>query len=485
MLAEGVEELLAASEAPLGSHELLQSLRALEVAGRKMSAIGHQLLSQCAEQGTAVALGHRRLDVLLHQLLRISKADARARIRAAQVCGPRRSFTGEPLDPVQPCTASAAHDGLIGAEHTKITSQVLGKIPTSLGAEVVAQAEEALAAYAVTMSPEQLVTVGHRLLAHLNPDGNLGDDRDRARRRSLGLGRQGVDLMSALSGTLSPSCRAKLDAVFAKLACPGAATDTADHADRPRTEVPSPAAVAADTRTQSQRNHDALEALCDLMLSSPRLGTHRGQPVTAVITMSVAELEECTGHASTASGGTLPIKDALRMAQRSHPVLVLFDHDGRPLHLGRESRLATAEQRLALFATERGCSKPGCMVPADQCQVHHTVEWNRGGRSNIDELTLACAGDHARSTLVRTDGPRSSGATRSTPAPAPGWRPPTSGGSNVRASTTPTIPPSSVVGAATDDVRSRAAAAREVPPRRYRPDTWHSLRGKRTCCRWR
>ena len=132
------------------------------------------------------------------------------------------------------------------------------------------------------------------------------------------------------------------------------------------------------------------------MLGSPRLRTHRGQPVTAVITMSLAELEECTGHASTASGGTLPIKDALRMAHRSHPVLVLFDHDGRPLHLGRESRLATAEQRLALFATERGCSKPGCMVPADQCQVHHTVEWNRGGRSNIDELTLACAGDHAQ-----------------------------------------------------------------------------------------
>lgn len=67
------------------------------------------------------------------------------------------------------------------------------------------------------------MTVGHRLLAHLNPDGNLTDAADRARRRGLNLGRQGVNLMSGISGTLTPSCRAKLDALFAKLAAPARA----------------------------------------------------------------------------------------------------------------------------------------------------------------------------------------------------------------------------------------------------------------------
>jgi len=173
--------------------------------------------------------------------------------------------------------------------------------------------------------------------------------------------------------------------VFAKLAAPGAGTDAAHD---PHPDV-------ADTRSQGQRNHDALEALCDRVLGDPGLGTHRGLPVTVVINMKLADLERCAGQASTASGGVLPIRDALAMAEHCHPVLVLFDHDGRPLHLGRQRRLANADQRLALIAAEGGCCKPNCSVPADQCQIHHAHrDWAHGGLTNVDELTLACDSDH-------------------------------------------------------------------------------------------
>jgi len=80
LLAAGMEELLAATAAPL---ETPQLLLALEVARRKVSAVDHQVLSQAAEQGVAVQLGHRTL----HQVLRISERDARARIRAAGYAG--------------------------------------------------------------------------------------------------------------------------------------------------------------------------------------------------------------------------------------------------------------------------------------------------------------------------------------------------------------------------------------------------------------
>jgi len=74
---------------------------------------------------------------------------------------------------------------------------------------------------------------------------------------------------------LTPACRAKLDAAFAKLAAPGAVTGP--DAELAEAEVGDPAAAAvSDTRSQLQRNHDALEALCDLVLGSPQLGTHRG-----------------------------------------------------------------------------------------------------------------------------------------------------------------------------------------------------------------
>ncbi len=388
LLAEGMEELLAATAAPMTTSELLEVLRGVEIARRKVAAVDHQVLTQCAEQGLAVQLGQHKLHVLLHQVLRVSEKDAQARIRAAGVCGPRRALTGEELAPIQPATAAAAHDGLIGVEHTRIIGQILAKIPAAVPADRVAQAEEALAGYAATMTPESLVAVGHRVLAHLNPDGTLTDTADRARRRSLLLGRQGVDLMSGMTGLLTPACRAKLDALFAKLAAPAPGAGT-ENADDPHPEV-------SDPRSQAQRNHDALEALCDTVLGHPDLGTHRGMPVTAIITMHLADLERCTGQATTASGGILPVPDALAMAERCHPILVLFDHNGRPLHLGRSRRLANADQRLALIAAEGGCTKPGCAVPADRCQVHHANRgWADGGHTNIDELTMACDSDHA------------------------------------------------------------------------------------------
>lgn len=82
--------------------------------------------------------------------------------------------------------------------------------------------------------------------------------------------------------------------------------------------------------------------------------------MTAILTMALQQLEDAAGVVSTASDGIVPIADALRLAQRAHPVLVVFDHNGRPLHLGRTRRLASADQRLALIAASRGCTRPGC-----------------------------------------------------------------------------------------------------------------------------
>ncbi|WP_306455726.1 MULTISPECIES: HNH endonuclease signature motif containing protein [unclassified Rhodococcus (in: high G+C Gram-positive bacteria)] len=123
------------------------------------------------------------------------------------------------------------------------------------------------------------------------------------------------------------------------------------------------------------------------LLGSGVLGSHRGLPVTTILTMTIDELEQQTGVVTTASGGIVPIKDALKLAERSHPVLVLFDHNGRPLHLGRSKRLATADQRLALIAADRGCTRPGCDAPATMTAVHHVHDWSKGGTTDIGVLS--------------------------------------------------------------------------------------------------
>ncbi len=84
------------------------------------------------------------------------------------------------------------------------------------------------------------------------------------------------------------------------------------------------------------------------------------------------------------------------MASHAYNYLLIFDK-AKPLELyrGRDTRLATPAQRLVLYALERGCSHPGCTVPAYWCQGHHAdKDWAEGGQTNIDELTLACGPDN-------------------------------------------------------------------------------------------
>jgi hypothetical protein len=64
------------------------------------------------------------------------------------------------------------------------------------------------------------------------------------------------------------------------------------------------------------------------------------------------------------------------------------------LNLGRSTRLATAAQRRALAARDKGCVVPGCTRPANQCDAHHVVFWSHGGNTNLDELVLLCGPHH-------------------------------------------------------------------------------------------
>ncbi|MCU1647640.1 MAG: hypothetical protein JWN03_7915 [Nocardia sp.] len=68
----------------------------------------------------------------------------------------------------------------------------------------------------------------------------------------------------------------------------------------------------------------------------------------------------------------------------------------RAVDADRVPRLASPAQRLALIASEKGCTRPGCDAPATMCAVHHIDEWAQGGCTDIDNLTLACDHCHAQ-----------------------------------------------------------------------------------------
>lgn len=221
----------------------------------------------------------------------------------------------------------------------------------------------------------------------LNPDGRHSDE-DRARRRGLSLGRQGLDGMSRISGWLTPEARAGLEAVWAKLAAPGMCNpeDEAAVVDGPVSRD----AADRDSRSVSQRQHDGFNAALRAVLASGELGQHNGLPASIIVSTTLKELEAAAGRGLTGGGTLLPMSDVIRLARHAHHYLAVFDR-GEAIGLYHAKRLATPGQRIVLYAKDRGCTRPGCDVAGYQCEVHHVAAWAISGRTDINQLTLPAA----------------------------------------------------------------------------------------------
>ncbi|WP_306371920.1 HNH endonuclease signature motif containing protein [Nocardia sp. CC216A] len=399
-LSAAMDALLATDLTGLSDTALVGVMREVESVRCRVAALSHRMIAEVESRHLWERAGAKGMRGYLIDVLRLSAAEAGARVRASASLRPR-AFCGEPGPALLPTTAALQAEGVVSPEHARVIMRVMDRIPNAVPVETQAEAEQQLARAAVQMPPEYVSKVGHVLLSCLDPDGVLTNDDDRARRRELWVGKQRVDGMSEIKGVLDPQLRALLDVVLAKWARPGMCNP--EDPDSPRM---GPGAVdkdlmevaaRRDRRSAGQRNHDAVKAFLAAAGGPENLGSHRGVPVSVVLTMSLTDLQAGAGYAHTASGSVMSIPDALRMAEGSYPLLMLFDGKGLPLHLGRgRYRLASPWQRLACIAADRGCTRPGCEAPATMCAVHHMVPWLRGGRTDIENLTLVCDRCHAQ-----------------------------------------------------------------------------------------
>ncbi|ORB83413.1 hypothetical protein B1987_05765 [Mycobacterium kansasii] len=384
-----VDELIEMSFDALTTPERLRVLERLERVARRLPVAEHALINQIVEQASEEELG-RRLPAALATRLRITRAEASRRVAEAAELGDRRALTGEPLAPQLSATAAAQRDGHIGAAQVRVIRDFFRHLPVEVDLETREKAEAHLARLATQYRPDQLAKLAQRLMDCLNPDGTFTDE-DRARRRGLTVGKQGLDGMSRISGYLTPEARATLDAVLAKLAAPGMCNP---HDESPVVDGPAPEAAAQpDSRSESQRNHDGLLAGLRGLLASGELGQHNGLPATIIVSTTLNDLEAAAGKALPGGGTLLPMSDVIRLARHAHHYLALFDN-GKPLALYHTKRLASPGQRIVLYANDRGCSAPGCDVPGYRCEVHHVREWASTARTDIDQLTLACKPHH-------------------------------------------------------------------------------------------
>ncbi|MEC3954043.1 DUF222 domain-containing protein [Nocardia sp. CDC153] len=400
--------------------DAVEFMRDLEICKRQLAALDSALVIEIAERDLPRKAGVKDVVPFLRQTLGLSRYDAAMRVKIAGACGEFLGADGTPRPVTLAATANAFEAGVISRDHVRGIVDIMTHLPADVPAPARVETEALLVEHCVTGHPDDLPKIGREILARLDPEGTVVSDADRRRRRGITISRPGVDGMSKIEGWLTPELRALLDAIFAKLARPGMCNlDDADTEILAATaKVDSKvleAAARRDRRDAGQRTHDALFALVTALqpvsdttagidaagvaaakAGKPvKLGKHRGLPVEVVVTMSLADLEKGAGVATTASGGHLSINEALKLAKNSRPVLAILDKDEIPLYLAHGERLATSGQRLALIARDRGCTHPGCDVPASMCAAHHVIDWAKGGPTDLNNLALVCDHHHA------------------------------------------------------------------------------------------
>ena len=396
-LASALDQLDAATAkvaglnfAALSPAVRLRALERMETSRRRQVAVSHDVIAGLADEEPADIGGP--VHKVVADWLRISCAEAGRRLRDVAQLSPRATLTGQDLPPELPATAEAWRDGMLDGQHLRVIQTFVRDLPEAIPVDTVEKIERFLARQALKLRPDHLQGVADRCALLINPDVKFSDT-DRARQRGFTWCGQRADGMSIGKLVASPELRANIDAWLARFAAPGMCNpdDQTPCVDG----EPAEEFAGRDTRSHAQRQHDALNALVRSRLGDPKLGVHNGLPVTVIVSTTLQELSSGAGRAVTGGGTLMPIRDLIRMASHAYHYLAVFDeHSSRPLYLGRTRRIASPDQRIVLYAKDRGCTHPGCDVPGYWCEVHHVDEWAAGGRTDADRLAFTCPPNH-------------------------------------------------------------------------------------------
>ncbi len=381
-------EKLAGLES-LAVEEQVAIARQLELTHNQWNSVNLLVLAALDRADAATALCQGNLRRVLTSALGISKAEAGRRVHAYEQLGARRSMLGEELGPIRPLLAKAVAAGEVSAEKAAIVTRGLSSVDRpGFDPADIAIGEKLLVSDAKIFHPEELKILTQRVVDQLDPDGSKPDDELQRDRRHFEM-RPTADGGFAGQFRLTATCGAKLGALLRPLSRTRVDDPCADSGDAKA----AARASAVDDRTFGQRQHDAIEQLCDRLLREGTVGDNNA-PVTVIVTVDEADLVNRTGHATTTAGGLISTPVLLTMADQAEVYRTVLDGSGVPLVLNREKRCATRHQTMALIARDTGCSFPGCVHPADYCERHHVTPWIEGGRTDLNNLTLLCVYHH-------------------------------------------------------------------------------------------
>ncbi|WP_010540853.1 HNH endonuclease signature motif containing protein [Dietzia alimentaria] len=394
-LEASVETLCAVDWAEHDAEMIAAAVGRVEVVARRLDACGARATAELAALHRLKGRSAGGVAAMLAEKLGLAKGTVHGRIEAG----------GRQATPA----GRAAAGGEITGEHERIIAKAVSGLPGTMGGDATLRFAEELTQFARSAAPADLRAEAARRVAALCPDRGRDREEHQERQRTARLGAVRSDGTSTLTMTLTPRARALVERALCDFGGPGGAVEC-----EPGT----------DDRTPEQRAHDALVHQWAL---GSTVDPARPKGIgTIIVRVTPEQLEDPTVLVRTDAGTQLSVRQAVSLAG-AMPWFVSLLRDGREeLHRidvdsHPDRRLASAIQRLVLYAAHGGCTYPGCSAPARRSQFHHVRQWSRGGPTTVANGALACPVHHG----FVGDGP--SGWKTVVDAASPGlcrWLPP-------------------------------------------------------------
>lgn len=389
-----LDEVWADADAAVGlsRQQLLAMNAAIDVMKRQLDAvhveiaagIAHESRPELGAAGLAKQQGHRSAAKLIASTTGMSSSEASRLIKVGEATAPRADLIGTPLPARYPLVREALRAGRLGVQASALIIALLERCRVVVGAQRIAEAEKTLVDAACDLPLDDARKIIDRAEAWLDPDGSEPRDDDRRSRRSLTIFER--DGMVHLNGHFHPEAAAPIVAAIRGYVTAAFAA---------RTETTDPDAGDADNRSVAMLQADALSLFCAHVLGC------RGERMplagaTVVVRLTLADLESGRGTAEIDGiGQRISVRAARRMAASGGVIPCVLGGDSQVLDWGREKRLFTRAQRMALVERDGGCAM--CGLPPEMTKAHHIRWWSRdAGPTDLSNGVLLCETCHHR-----------------------------------------------------------------------------------------
>lgn len=286
---------------------------------------------------------------------------------------------------------AAVASGALSTGSAEAIRSGLGEPAPGVDADALTHAAERIVAVAPGQDTDRLFRMARDARDALDALGIAERERARRERRAFRRYRQ-PDGMTRYTWELDPEGAALVDGVYDQITSPRRGGPRfVDAGERARAE-----ALLADPRTTEQLASDSfLELLSIAVDVEPTHILGLARPAVRVL-VTEATLRggrgsgRIEGHADPVSLETVE-----RTVCGSGTIPVVFDAGGQAIDVGREQRLFTRKQRIALAARDGGCRWPGCERPPAWTEAHHIKHWKRDhGATDLANGILLCRHHH-------------------------------------------------------------------------------------------